>query len=142
MNYVKQLEEGPFPSKKFFFFYSRVKRGINTETAEVVAIKIINITSLQKEGMEKQMKREISVLKSIQHENVVSMIEVLKSSNHFYIVMELITGGELFDKIVQNKRFEEKVARRYFHQLIDGLSYCHSKKIAHRDLKPGKQEKN
>lgn len=87
--------------------------------------------------MEKQMKREISVLKSIQHENVVSMIEVLKSSNHFYIVMELITGGELFDKIVQNKRFEEKVARRYFHQLIDGLSYCHGKKIAHRDLKPG-----
>eukprot|EP01080_Neovahlkampfia_damariscottae_P007525 gene7525-11849_t len=116
--------------------FSKVKRGINTETGEVVAIKIINITSLQKEGMEKQMKREISVLKSIQHENVVTMIEVLKSSNHFYIVMELITGGELFDKIVSVKKFDEKVARRYFQQLIDGLSYCHKKGIAHRDLKP------
>ena len=101
------------------------------------------------------MKREISVLKSIQHENVVTMIEVLKSSNHFYIVMELITGGELFDKIVSVKKFDEKVARRYFQQLIDGLSYCHKKVkkkkkkkkflilfffikkgIAHRDLKP------
>lgn len=116
--------------------FSKVKRGINTDNGEIVAIKIINITSLQKEGMEKQMKREISVLKSIQHDNVVSMIEVLKSSNHFYIVMELVTGGELFDRIVQNKRFEEKVARRYFQMLIDGLSYCHAKKIAHRDLKP------
>jgi 5'-AMP-activated protein kinase, catalytic alpha subunit len=77
--------------------------------------------------MEKQMKREISVLKSIQHENVVTMIEVLKSSNHFYIVMELITGGELFDKIVSVKKFDEKVARRYFQQLIDGLCYCHKK---------------
>lgn len=113
-----------------------MKRAINTDTGEVVAIKIINITSLQKEGMEKQMKREISVLKSIQHENVVSMIEVLKSSNHFYIVMELITGGELFDKIVAQKRFDEKTSRRYFQQLIDGLSYCHNKGIAHRDLKP------
>jgi 5'-AMP-activated protein kinase, catalytic alpha subunit len=64
------------------------------------------------------------------------MIEVLKSSNHFYIVMELITNGELFDKIVQEKRFDEKNARRYFQQLIDGLSYCHKKGIAHRDLKP------
>jgi len=88
--------------------FSKVKRAVNTETGEVVAIKIINITSLQKEGMEKQMKREISVLKSIQHENVVTMLEVLKSSNHFYIVMELITGGELFDKIVSLKKFDEK----------------------------------
>jgi 5'-AMP-activated protein kinase catalytic alpha subunit len=77
--------------------------------------------------MEKQMKREISVLKSISHPNVVSLIEVLKSSNHFYIVMELITEGELFDKIVQAKRFEEKTARLYFQQLFDGISYCHKK---------------
>lgn len=76
-----------------------MKKGRNTETGEIVAIKIINIELLQKEGMEKQLKREISVLKSLKHRNVVEMIEVLKSSNHFYIVMELVTGGELFDKI-------------------------------------------
>jgi len=116
--------------------FSKVKRGVNTETKEEVAIKIVNISNLQKEGMEKQMKREISVLKSINHPNVVSLIEVLKSSNHFYIVMELITEGELFDKIVQAKRFEEKTARLYFQQLFDGISYCHKKGIAHRDLKP------
>ena len=58
-----------------------MKRALNTETGEYVAIKIVNIEALQKEGMEKQLKREISVLKSIKHPNVVEMIEVLKSQN-------------------------------------------------------------
>lgn len=49
--------------------------------------------------MERQVKKEITVLKSIRHRNVVRMIEVLKSANHIYIVMELICGGELFDRI-------------------------------------------
>lgn len=64
------------------------------------------------------------------------MKEVLKSTNHIYIVMELITGGELFDKIVAAKKFDEEVARRYFRQLIEGIAYCHQNHIAHRDLKP------
>ena len=62
------------------------------------------------------------------------MKEVLKSTNHIYIVMEIITGGELFDKIVAAKKFDEDTARKYFRQLIDGVSYCHQNNIAHRDL--------
>ncbi len=76
-----------------------MKRAINAETGEQVAIKIIDIQNLEKEGMEKQVKREILVLKNIKHRNVVQMIEVIKSANHIYIVMEVVTGGELFDKI-------------------------------------------
>ncbi len=64
------------------------------------------------------------------------MFEVLKSANHIYIIMELVVGGELFDKIVAEKRFDEATARKFFHQLIDGISYCHAHNIAHRDLKP------
>jgi serine/threonine protein kinase len=64
------------------------------------------------------------------------MTEVLQSSTKIYIVLELITGGELFDRIVQAKRFSEDVARKFFQQLISGLWYCHSQGIAHRDLKP------
>lgn len=116
--------------------FSKVKRGIHIETKEVVAVKIVNIQNLEKQGMERQVKREISVLKSMKHINVVQMKEVLKSTNHIYIVMELITGGELFDKIVAAKKFEEDTARRYFRQLIEGISYCHQNNIAHRDLKP------
>lgn len=53
-----------------------------------------------------------------------------------YIVLELATGGELFDFIANSGRFSEKIARTYFHQMIDALSYMHNAGYAHRDLKP------
>lgn len=53
-----------------------------------------------------------------------------------YIVIELAEGGELFDYVANAGAFDYITARTYFHQLIDALSYAHSKNIAHRDLKP------
>jgi serine/threonine protein kinase len=90
--------------------------------------------------MEAQLKREIAIMKILKHRNVIDLREVLQSQNHIYIVLEvffyffkkkLITGGELFDKIVKEKRFTEKVARRYFQQLISAIDYCHECGIAH-----------
>jgi len=52
------------------------------------------------------------------------------------VVLELATGGELFEFLQHTGSFEEAVARTYFHQLINGASYCHSQGVAHRDLKP------
>lgn len=53
-----------------------------------------------------------------------------------FIVLELIAGGELFDKIVAEGRFDEPTARFYFKQLIRGVKYCHNQGVCHRDLKP------
>lgn len=53
-----------------------------------------------------------------------------------FIVLELITGGELFDKIVAEGRFDEATARFYFRQLVKGVKYCHNQGVCHRDLKP------
>ena len=53
-----------------------------------------------------------------------------------FIVLELIAGGELFDKIVSEGRFDEPTARFYFRQLIRGVKYCHNQGVCHRDLKP------
>eukprot|EP01080_Neovahlkampfia_damariscottae_P007555 gene7555-11878_t len=116
--------------------FSKVKYAVDSSTKVPYAIKIIDRQMIIRENMEAQLKREIAIMKILKHRNVIDLREVLQSQNHIYIVLELITGGELFDKIVKEKRFTEKVARRYFQQLMSAISYCHECGIAHRDLKP------
>eukprot|EP01012_Entosiphon_sulcatum_P007808 TRINITY_DN1407_c1_g1_i2.p1 TRINITY_DN1407_c1_g1~~TRINITY_DN1407_c1_g1_i2.p1 ORF type:complete len:198 (+),score=62.65 TRINITY_DN1407_c1_g1_i2:51-644(+) len=116
--------------------FSKVKYGVDTETNAAFAIKIIDKAQLQKEHMEEQLKREIAIMKHLKHEHIVQLKEVLQTAKHIYIVLELITGGELFDRIVAAKRFDENTGRKYFQQLIMGIYYCHQQGIAHRDLKP------
>lgn len=60
----------------------------------------------------------------------------IKKKTQIFIVLELVTGGELFDKIVSEGRFNEEQARYYFRQLIEGVGYCHAQGVCHRDLKP------
>jgi serine/threonine protein kinase len=116
--------------------FSKVKYGIDTESGSAWAIKIIDKAQLAKEHMEEQLKREIAIMKHLKHEHIVQLREVLQTAKHIYIVLELVTGGELFDRIVQAKRFDENTGRKYFQQLIFGVYYCHQQGIAHRDLKP------
>ncbi|KAL5977154.1 CBL-interacting serine/threonine-protein kinase 23 [Asimina triloba] len=83
-----------------------------------------------------KIKREISTMKLIRHPNVVRMYEVMASKTKIYIVLEYVTGGELFDKITNHGRLKEDEARKYFQQLINAVDYCHSRGVFHRDLKP------
>jgi len=85
-------------------------------------------------------------MSTLSHPNIVNLIEygkdgvVEKSDGKkeavIYIVLELATGGELFDYVATTGRFNEKIARFYFRQLIEGLDYVHQKGVTHRDLKP------
>jgi serine/threonine protein kinase len=60
---------------------------------------------------------------------------VLASPSKIYIVLEFVTGGELFDRIVHKGRLEESESRKYFQQLVDAVAHCHCKGVYHRDLK-------
>lgn len=113
-----------------------MKKALNTETQEWVAIKVLDKEKIQKQNMGTQVKKEISIMKMVRHVHVVSLKEVLASRTKIFIVLELVTGGELFDRIVAEGKFNETTARKYFQQLVAGTAYCHKQGVCHRDLKP------
>jgi serine/threonine protein kinase len=85
--------------------------------------------------------REISNMKKLgNHPNVIKLHEVLEliqdSKSTLFLVLELVTGGELFDRIKIGCGTSEEIARRYFRQLLSGVGCCHARGVCHRDLKP------
>ncbi|KAJ6813119.1 uncharacterized protein M6B38_307245 [Iris pallida] len=116
--------------------FAKVKFARNVETGENTAIKILDKDKILKHKMVGQIKREITTMKLIRHPNIIRMYEVMASKTKIYIVLEFVTGGELFDKISCHGRLKEDEARKYFQQLINAVDYCHSRGVFHRDLKP------
>ncbi|KAL4654090.1 hypothetical protein ACB092_01G353200 [Castanea dentata] len=116
--------------------FAKVKKATNTETGERVAVKILAKSTILEHNMVDQIKREISIMNTVRHPNIVRLYEVLASQTKVYIVLEYVTGGELFDKIFHQPKLPENECRRYFQQLIDAVAHCHNKGVYHRDLKP------
>lgn len=116
--------------------FAKVRFARDSQTGDPVAIKILDKEKVLKHKMAEQIRREIATMKRIKHPNVIRLYEVMGSKTKIYIVMEYVTGGELFDRIVHHGRMMEDEARKYFQQLINAVDYCHSRGVYHRDLKP------
>ncbi|XP_047084446.1 CBL-interacting protein kinase 24-like [Lolium rigidum] len=116
--------------------FAKVKFAVDTDTGAPVAMKVLDKATVLDHHRLQQIRKEISIMKIVRHPNIVRLNEVLAGQTKIYIILELMTGGELFDKIARQGKLRENEARKYFQQLIDAIDYCHSKGVYHRDLKP------
>lgn len=113
--------------------FSKVKLGTDKKTGEKVAIKIIIKPSGSKINM---LKTEVDILTKADHPNIVKLHKVIDTPEILYLVMELLTGGELFDRIIAKGHYSEADARELTVTMLKAVAYLHSQGIAHRDLKP------
>ncbi|KAI1765325.1 calcium/calmodulin-dependent protein kinase 1 [Hypoxylon sp. FL1150] len=99
-----------------------------------VAIKIILKKNVK--GNEKMVWDELDMLQNLTHPHIVRFVDWFESRDKWYIVTELATGGELFDRICEQGKFTEKDASQTIKQVLDAVDYLHNRNVVHRDLKP------
>jgi calcium/calmodulin-dependent protein kinase I len=112
-----------------------VKKGSHRQTQKSYAIKIVTKSKLTKED-EVALKDEIDILTRLDHNHIIRLYDTFEEPSYYYLVTEILEGGELFDRIVSKAYYNEKEARDVCKILFEAMAYCHSKQIAHRDLKP------
>ncbi|KAG5175767.1 kinase-like domain-containing protein, partial [Tribonema minus] len=115
--------------------FSRVCLCVNKRTLERKAVKIIEKDTMDAEERE-LLRAEIAIMKLVEHPNIIAMEAVYESRQHIFIVMELHSGGELFDRINGRPRLTEDEAFCVIYPLIESVAYLHEMGIVHRDLKP------
>ena len=117
--------------------YGKVYEVKNIKTGEIRACK--HLSKLNIKNLEK-FRREIEILKKMDHPNIIKLYEVYESERSLYLIMEECKGGEIFDRIIQHiqekKMYSEKDAAIIFEQVMSCIAYCHNRNICHRDLKP------
>ncbi|KAF6217245.1 hypothetical protein GE061_001599 [Apolygus lucorum] len=101
---------------------------------EMYAVKMIDKKALK--GKEDSLENEIKVLRRLTHPNIVQLLETFEDRQKVYLIMELVTGGELFDRIVEKGSYTEKDASDLIRQVLEAVNYMHEQGVVHRDLKP------
>lgn len=104
------------------------------DNGQTLAIKIVERSKLI--GREHMMQNELSLLGSLHHPRIVRLVAHHHTHTHSYLVMELVSGGDLFEAISERGKFSEAEAGLMVSDMSEALSYIHCKSIVHRDLKP------
>ncbi|XP_028265720.1 calcium/calmodulin-dependent protein kinase type 1D-like [Parambassis ranga] len=112
--------------------FSEVYMVKEKKTGKMFAMKCVK----KKQKRDLNLENEIAVLRRIKHENAVGMEDFYESRTHYYLIMQLVSGGELFDRILDRGVYSEKDASSVIQQVLQAVSYLHQNGIVHRDLKP------
>ncbi|KAK5977567.1 Non-specific serine/threonine protein kinase [Trichostrongylus colubriformis] len=110
--------------------------GIHEATGYKVAVKILNRQKIKTLDVVGKIRREIQNLSLFRHPHIIRLYQVISTPTDIFMIMEYVSGGELFDYIVKHGRLKTPEARRFFQQIISGVDYCHRHMVVHRDLKP------
>ena len=129
--------------------YATVKKCVLKTTGAVYAIKVVDkhkfaLNKGEQDGapadpakLSANLNAEANILRSLDHSSVVRVFDVFETKRFFYIVLELLPGGDLLDHLItRNSGLNEAEARYAFAQLLDAADYLHSRNIVHRDIKP------
>lgn len=117
--------------------FSTVRSGIHKRSpTKEYAIKCVQRSKLNEEDI-LALKDEVAILAALRGCNhIIRLYDFFDEPDQFYLIMETMYGGELFDRIVQKSYYNEKEARMTCKILLEAVNYCHERRVAHRDLKP------
>mmetsp|Transcript_4356 Transcript_4356/g.15087 ORF Transcript_4356/g.15087 Transcript_4356/m.15087 type:complete len:337 (-) Transcript_4356:68-1078(-) len=113
--------------------FAVVKKGLDKKLQMPVAIKVVDRSRYT--PTDQSLQREVEVLTSVDHPNCIKLYACYVTSKKVFIVTELVTGGELLDRVTEQGNYTEAVAAKIFRQIICGVEYLHEHGIVHRDLK-------
>mmetsp|Transcript_5989 Transcript_5989/g.18034 ORF Transcript_5989/g.18034 Transcript_5989/m.18034 type:complete len:358 (-) Transcript_5989:366-1439(-) len=128
-----QLGSGNFAVVKLATYKGPEKSGVPLKKGDKVAVKQIDKAKVEDMN---DITREIEIMQNTKHPNVITLFEIYDEPKRMSLVMELVTGGELFDRIVAKSQYTEKEAADCMKQLCTALAYLHGQNVVHRDLKP------
>lgn len=106
------------------------------DTGRLYAIKILKKESLKTDNQIKPILSERNILEQLKHPFLIKLHWAFQNSQELFFVMDICTGGELFQHLLQHRRFSEKLAKFYMSEILLGFKYLHDKDIVYRDIKP------
>jgi len=116
--------------------FAEVKECVHRKTGKKYALKIIDKSKTRGAKETKMIENEVRTMQVIRHPNCVALYDVFDTEDELFLVMELVEGGDLFDRIVEKGKYAESDAVRLVRNMATAIQHLHSKNIIHRDLKP------